>query len=712
MNLAVNELFKDEQTGQLYRVLWIDSEQTVCYLIDVKDEKAFPVVRKVREVIQEIIQDELTKVLIDPYLPIVSQEVIEKHKQKRDQAWKAIHDMVMCEPDIYRSEKRGILVQRVIEKTGITKPTLYKYLRRFWQRGKTPNALLPDYDKSGGKGKEKSTSEKKRGRPSTRGVEGINVDEETKRIFRIAIEKYYLNPKKNSLASVYRMMIREFYAENYYMENGKKKIVIADENMLPTLRQFRYWYQKEYDISETTLARQGRKKYEKDYREVLGSSTLETFGPGSRFQIDATVADVYLVSSYNPNWIIGRPVMYVVVDVFSRMIVGMYIGLEGPSWMGAMMALANMASDKVEFCKQYGIQISKDMWPCEHLPEVLLADRGELEGYNVERLIAAFNLHVENAPPYRADWKGIVEKKFDTLQQKVKPFLPGYVEKDFQERGVRDYRLDAKLTLEQFTQIMIKQIILYNTKHYIGGYIRNEKMVEEDVQPIPIELWKWGVKNQSGKLRYIPEPLVQLHLLPQDSATVTYKGIRFKGMMYSCERALKESWFSIARQKGSWKTTVSYDPRNVSTIYLWDEQKGMSEYCYLLEHQERYKDKSLEDVNYLLAYERQMKKEAEYGQLGAEVSFIADVEGIVEQAKKEVKMKQAKQVSKSARTKAIRENRKIEREQKRSKEAFSLSEKQEKAAEVISLPSVEQENFNRPSIKDILRKRKERLRDD
>src|SRR5699024_11939342 len=71
----------------------------------------------------------------------------------------------------------------------------------------------------------------------------------------------------------------------------------------------------------------------------LGNSKSETNGPGTRFQIDATIADIYLVSSLDVNKVIGRPVIYAVLDVYSRIITGLYVGLEGPSWIGAMMAL-------------------------------------------------------------------------------------------------------------------------------------------------------------------------------------------------------------------------------------------------------------------------------------------------------------------------------------------------------------------------------------
>ena len=57
-----------------------------------------------------------------------------------------------------------------------------------------------------------------------------------------------------------------------------------------------------------------------------------------------------------------------------------------------------------------------------HLPEIILGDRGELEGYNVNHLIEGLNITIENNPSFRPDWKGIVEKLFDTSQEKYGHF--------------------------------------------------------------------------------------------------------------------------------------------------------------------------------------------------------------------------------------------------------------------------------------------------
>ncbi|WP_197260848.1 Mu transposase C-terminal domain-containing protein [Brevibacillus laterosporus] len=388
----------------------------------------------------------------------------------------------------------------------------------------------------------------------------------------------------------------------------------------------------------------------------------------------------------------------------------MYIGLEGPSWLGAMMALVNTATDKQKFCANYGIEISKDEWPSEHLPEVLLADRGELEGFNIERLVDAFNIHVENTAPYRADWKGVVEKHFDLIQKRVKPLLPGYVEKDFQERGSRDYRLDAILTLDDFTKIIIKQILYYNQKHYLKDYIRDEELVRDDISPIPRELWNWGIINRTGRLKYFPEDIVKLNLLPRTTAIVTHKGIRLKGVYYSCDRALKESWFETARKKGSWKVTMAYDSRDMSITYWLNSTTNEFEACRMVEASKRYMNSSLEEINYLIEYEKHMKYDNNHKVLQKDIDYLSEVEDIVQKAKLKKSKSEDKGISKAKKVGSIKEYRKVEREEIRKTEVFEIgdAQKQSETAVTKNINGESMEGYSRPNVREFLKRRKEK----
>ena len=101
------------------------------------------------------------------------------------------------------------------------------------------------------------------------------------------------------------------------------------------------------------------------------------------------------------------------------------------------------AMDKVEFCKNHGIEIEKEDWPNEGLPGQIITDKGrEFIGNRMRELAEKFGMEFESLPPFRPDEKGLVEKAFDLIQQKYKPLLrgKGVIEADAQERWAADYR--------------------------------------------------------------------------------------------------------------------------------------------------------------------------------------------------------------------------------------------------------------------------------
>ena len=68
-------------------------------------------------------------------------------------------------------------------------------------------------------------------------------------------------------------------------------------------------------------------------------------GPGHTWAIDSTVGDIYLRSSVNRAWIVGRPIVYIIVDIWSTAVVGFYVCLTGPSWNTAKVSLFNATAD-------------------------------------------------------------------------------------------------------------------------------------------------------------------------------------------------------------------------------------------------------------------------------------------------------------------------------------------------------------------------------
>ena len=681
MLLTVNTLIRyteDSLKDTVKRILWISTDYSVAVLIDIYANKSTPIYKNVDDIINDIKGKSAIIIKDDPYQIFRNEnEIGEKEKEIRNKAWEIIKAIAEKEnePDVFIAKKRSGLVKRASGKFGVSNKTVYKYLRRYWQRGKHKNALLPDY-KNIGKNSDRQVTCKKRGRPKKyKDIvgEGVNVDEETKRMFRVALNKFYYTKAGNSLNTAYQLMRKEFYADGYRVDGGFEKPILKPSSEVPTFGQFKYFFYKERNLKKEIYSRKGSKEYLQNHRPILGNSTVEAYGPGY-YEIDATIADVYLVSRYNRNWIIGRPVVYLCVDKFSRLIAGLYVGLEGPSWNGAMNALANTVSNKVEFCKQYDIDISEEQWPVHHLCDTLMADRGELEGSLAEPLISSLHIKVKNSSPYRADAKGIVERNFRVINDKVvKPLLPGAVNPTA-GRGDKNYRLDGVLDLYQMTQILIYSILQHN-QSWLNNYNREEMMISDDVEPIPIKLWNWGIKNRAGLLRSVSEDVVKLNLLPTKKATISEKGIRLFGLFYASESALKERLFEKARIQGSWKVDVSYDPRNLNYIYIRKENGISFEKCYLISGQEAHKNKSIEELEFLQEAEMLLKKQKEDEQFQSKVDLISEVESIVREAERMTREQQDVTESKAQKLKGIRKNRQIEKMINRENEAFELDKK-------------------------------------
>ncbi len=724
-HISENDLIEwvsnSEDLGPIERILWIDPIRNFIITIEINNEKALPIRHNYDEYLEllNVKPYQLISWINKSISFLPDQEIPKKHLDIREKAWEIVGKIVAEEPDIYDAKLRGVMVKEVQEKTGVHKSTIYRYLRRFWQGGKVKNVLLPYYQNCGGDGIERSPGSKKRGRPRKFEDDlktGINIDADIQRCFRSGVRLFYNTKVKAPLKRAYQQTLEKFFNIGYLKEGNVSIPILPEDDQLPTFGQFKYWFNKERDLKESLISRYGKSKYELKYRENLGSSTYKSFGPGSRFQIDATIADVYLVNQFKREWIIGRPVVYVVIDVFSRMITGVYVGLEGPSWLGAMMALANTTMDKVKFCAEYDIEIKPEDWPCSHLPQKLTADRGELEGHMPTNLINTLGVIVENTPPYRADWKGIVEQQFRLFNLRSIKWVPGAVQARAKERGERDYRLDAKMTLREFTQIIIENVLYHNNENSMRWYQRNEFMVSENVESIPRELWYWGIQNRTGRLKKIHEDIVKLNLLYQGTAVVTSAGIRFKGVFYGCELALKDQWFVKARTKGSWQVKISYDPRITDVIYLWLDEGKRFETCTLLEREERYKNKRFEEVEDLIEIERSTANKRENDNLRAKIKLDAHIKAIVKDAEKKTNQAlEDNQLSGRKRILEVRNHRKEEKEINREREAFRLGEdNKQQQGQIISLESkkADQKKIEYVPPADKLSKIKSLLRED
>ncbi len=669
--IYINQVLQYVKDSKRIRV--IEIQDTYIFIVDIDAHTSMP--KKVLyTTLATEIEQKILLVIADPFARvIVDADLTEVQIQKREEDWQTTQQY--CLPymeELLQKRGRESKIKDIAEQLEVTPTKVKKLLSRYWQRGMNKNALLPDYTNSGGRGKSKTLTKDKVGRPRRVTVSGehqagINITEKVKLQFEHAINKYYRTTNNYALKDVYHFILRDFYS-NRYKENGDLKYRVWETNRIPSYHQFYYWFKKFENPKKDIQFRKSAKEFELKHRPILSDSKSETNGPGTRFQIDATIADIYLVSSFDVNNIIGRPVIYAIIDVYSRIITGIYVGLEGPSWLGAMMALDNMVADKVEFCQQYGIEITEEQWPIHHLPEIIIADRGEFEGYAVENLINNLNIKIENTTAYRGDLKGIVERKFRTLNGKVKQKAPGAIQKEFRERGDRDYRLDATLNLKEFTALIITLVLHHNQKT-IDKYPVEKEMITDGLIPTPINLWNWGIQNRKGRLRTVDRNILRLNVLPRGKATISRARIKFKNLLYGSRQAIEEQWYLKLKNRS---IEIIYDPRNVEKIYIPHDNGMGFESCILLEPSQQYRNDFLEEI----VFQQQLRSEIEEIERSNQVQLTINTDAMMDEIIKRAKKKKQSSyepTSKREKLASIRENKTIEKQLNRQEERFDLS---------------------------------------
>lgn len=704
------------------RILWLSPATDRVVLIDIMDADSMPHEASLQDLSTGEEAGDFRALVGDPHaLAVVESEILEKHRRRRDRAWALISPILeLANGGMFDESVRYHAISKICTEQKVPEVSLYRYLRRFWKRGQTKNALLPDYKNSGAPGQGRTPGKVKRGRPNklteVDGIErGINIGDLERRWIVQGMSLFYENPKAPNpptLRRAYQQTLQRYFrSELTKKAGGVLTPVFASAHEVPSLGQALYYYNKSKNPTKVLIARQGMRRFNLRLRPIGGDAAAGAPGPGSVYQIDCTPGDVTLVSSLDPNRRIGQAKLYFIIDVFSRMIVGFAVTLEEASYLAAMLALENALSDKVGYCARYDIQIAPEEWPAHHIPEALVADRGEMISKNVNHLSDDLGIRITNTPAHRADLKAYVERSFGRVQQEIIQHLPGAVNKR-RERGDEDERLNAVLTLEDFRKIVINFILSYN-RGRIEGFRAQKFMLAAQVEPRPVDLWPWGIRNRAGHLRAVSSDRLRLSLLPRSEATVTDRGIRFQKLFYTCDTAQKFDWQVKARASHSWKEEVAYDPMNTDLLFLVKE--NTFEPCRLMEASSSFAHRSWHEVKDFFAGMAELKDRSLTRELQSKADRNAQIEAIVQNA---LQRREGvdQPTTKAAALRDIRQNRKAERERERATAAAERIQTIEtqataSAADIAALNTNGEDGYvPRPTNLDELRAQREQHR--
>lgn len=708
MLLTVNQTFvwHDDEADNKWdeRVLHIFSKTGEVVVIDAQATDAIPFFRNIEDLEEEIEKGNAIPLEGDPHAPRhftedeLESKKLKKFKIRRDKAIKIIEALFTGESAVRMlfKQDRAAIIDNLLEEMRSSWPKeeqackkmIYTYCRRWWQGGQVPNAMLPRYDNCGARRDKPRKAKNKLGRPSRitqrsgkNGepvvVTGANMRPDWLEKIKLGGKLFYEHRLKPSFAWAYKNTLARFFIKDKVIENGKERIITLDPSKgeIFTKGQFRYHYLLHRDPRRAVYKRAGAKKFKTQHRELRGKSIAK--GPGFRYLVDATLADVYIISRYGAHLIVGRPVIWVMIDLFSRMITGVCVRLEGEGWLGLQLVLENTVEDKVSFCAKYEIEITKDLWPACHRPVEILGDRGPLISKAINPFIKAFNVVVSNTPPYRPDLKGVVERIFGEMNIRVFKWLPGYV---VPERAPSDpdYRLAAVLDIEELTAIIILAALHHNNECLISDGVEiDPAFLTEDLEPYPTQLFMWGAKHKPGGLRETDFIAVRRSLLPEGRVSINRGEIKFrhpkatKPLIYKCDQLMDEGL--LLRQTGmrGRQFTALYDLRWADEIYIMRQAGGDLIPCRLRDADSIHANRDWAEV---VQYMDQVKAQRDHqasAVIQGEINFDRRVKEKVAKAKQRhiEALERNPAQSKSSRLRNIRSNRKAETERMHEEEA-------------------------------------------
>jgi hypothetical protein len=567
--------------------------------------------------------------------------------------WRILEPLVTNgrEADILDPKQRARLVRQRARETGTRPNRIYRLLAQWFRGGMTPEALRSNYDRCGRVKRAVSAKGPKRGRPSDarrRGLrsasdDGLNITPEIAALLRRGADRFLLGrkdvrsasdlvPKRRSLRAAYRLTLATYFTTGEVrLIDSVPECVLLPPGERPSLRQFVYHGVNSRTFTEVLERRAGTTRVRLRHRAALGSPGLAVQSPGAVYQIDSTVLDVYVRSRWQPQRVLGRPCLYVVRDWATTAVVGLHLSLSAPSYENLAGALLNAAEDKAEFCSRYGIRIDRDEWPARGVCASVLLDRpAENLGLQTDRWPATLDIAVANLPPHAADWKGLVERTFRTLNEEGLAALPGFVYD--RERGEPSYIADAALTLDDLARILIVLILRYNERLVRPGRLDPALLASGESAVTRNEFWEWAIAHRGGVLREFPREELARRLLPRKTVSVTPRGISVNGFRYICPALGVSGAFLRNTGRASPTVEIAQDPRRVGTAWIVTPDGREWTPCVPHAEWQVYADLSLPEFREQRQIESDAARMDDERQLRADLRADSAIESIVTSA--------------------------------------------------------------------------------
>jgi len=600
-------------------------------MIDIDDNQAMPKLVTFEQIDKEVRRGSITEVE-DSWLSSVNRHFPSEHKHSvmRDKNFESIKSLV-THPDFYQVAIRGAITQILVEKGTAAKSTLYRYARRYWQRGQHKNALLPDYAKCGGKGKKKTRGDKPLGRPNeTPGLNGVEMSPALESLMHSAVmdtllsDRYRidLKAKKKNLfdheKAYVELLLRYCKGNTHHLDDRK-----------PSKALFKWYYYEKFTLEQRAQAKNGKKYFSANNRALTSTVRANLVGPGQSIIIDSTPLEIGAANE--GRFPLGRPTLYAATDEFSSAIVGFLLVLTPPSYFNAVNCMTVAVCPKEEFCRSLGMEKYAEQWIMEGLPQAFFYDLGsDFKTKHIEQFVSVFHRSIKNSGAGQPEKRAVGEKVFDRIHAQINHKAPGVVSEYLPKKaGGKNSQAEYTLCLGEINKLLLKAVITLNNKP-IEGWDSDADFPSE-LAKTPNNIWKWGIANRTGLLQPVSRKHFWFSMLKREEATVNKNVLKIDQVQFVCPNL---SGIRVKKYHLRQKVFVVRDMNDASAIYLVPSE-GRSDYirCELSPYHRRYKGIPWADVLVDLKIAKDAHKNAMHNYHKTSVDDLSASKEMVTQAK-------------------------------------------------------------------------------
>lgn len=476
------------------------------------------------------------------------------------------------------------LVSEIMRKHGVSASWIYRCWSLLCRLGFSTSSLRPRRDRCGAPGQTRDCEiggRKKAGRKTaferlsqltSKAIEiqpGMNADWRS----RIMVADNKIPSPKPAFSERRKQILDLGFTLTYIDENGEIKPKKLEKGTYPNKRQIRRVLEVEIPRLKRLMQKTTSGHYKRNLRAITGRDWEGVSGPGHTWAIDSTIGDIYLRSAINRAWIIGRPIVYTIVDIWSTAVVGFYVCLRGPSWAMAKVAIFNALARTELFGDLWGFQAISSLNPHPKLPAVVLADNGEYKSQAAKETAFKYVERLSYTPPYRPDLKGLVEV-MHRIAKDHQFWVCGAIDARRKEFEMRRFDpTEAVYTVRDYVEHLYNIYTEYNLTADRTKRLDTE-MIADGVIPSPAGLWRWGHAVGLGTGREESEMSLIMDLLPEGLLSIKRDGLSFDKLDYKSDEIAEAQWTAMARNFGGMEVTCYHYPGSVSRIWTADTISG------------------------------------------------------------------------------------------------------------------------------------------